>query len=314
MSRTARRQRVRGFTLIELMVGLLLGTIVISAAISFLITHMRSLEGSDIRENVVRNDRYIGALLRHDVQMAGIDIESSTEFGTVGAWPGSSGDTLFVLYVPYEPNPAPIHDIDPTEAQPPAGEGTCGERCIEVLFDTSEPIELEEGDLARLEVNGVRRLILANDVTVDSDELEVTFTAADTLLRQPAGLTGNLQVEIPGTFIQKLHSIIYYLDDQDRLIRAERLNMDGTPDGDIVAYGVDEFEVSVIFEDGDELERPNPYDSDNSNDYDDVITVKVRVTMRAERTDPRVNGGELLTKTSVWYISPRNLRYEKNRI
>jgi hypothetical protein len=178
----------------------------------------------------------------------------------------------------------------------------------------SEPVELREGDLARLEVNGVRRLIVVNDVTVDGFALEVSFTAADTLLRQPAGLTGNLQVEVPGTFIQKLHTIMFYVDDEDRLIRAGRLNMDGTPDGEIVAYGVDEFEISVVFEDGDELERPNPYDSDYTNDYDDVVAVKVRVMVRAERADPRVNGGELLTKVSVWYVSPRNLRYEKNRI
>jgi prepilin-type N-terminal cleavage/methylation domain-containing protein len=314
VNRTARSSRDRGFTLIELLVALMLGTVIITAAISFLITHMRSLEGSDIRENVVRNDRYIGALLRHDLQMAGIDIESSTEFGTVGAWPGSSGDTLFVLYVPYEPAPAPIHDIDPTQFQPPAGEGTCGERCIDVLYDMSQPTELKEGDLARLEVNGVRRLIVVNDVSVAGFALEVGFTAADTLLRQPAGLSGNLQVEVPGTFIQKLQAIMFYVDDQDRLIRANRLNMDGTPDGEIVAYCVDDFEISVVFDDGDELERPNPYDTDYSNDYDDVIAVKVRVTVRAERTDPRVNGGELLTKTSVWYVAPRNLRYEKNRI
>jgi prepilin-type N-terminal cleavage/methylation domain-containing protein len=314
VSPTAGRQAVQGFTLIELIVGLLLGTIVISAAIGFLITHMRSLEGNDIRENVARNNRYIGALLRHDVQMAGVDIHSSTEFGTVGSWPGATDDTLFVLYVPYEPNMAPLHDIDPTESQPPPGEGTCGPFCIEVLFDPSEPVELREGDLARLEVDGERRLILISDVEVDGFALDVTFTSADTLLHQPAGLVDNLQLELWGTYIQKLKPIIFWVDDQDRLLRADHLNMDGTPAGEIVAYGVEDFEVSVIFEDGDELSRPNPYDADNSNDYDDIVTVKVRATLRAERVDPRVNGGELLTKTSVWHISPRNLRYEKNRL
>ena len=173
---------------------------------------------------------------------------------------------------------------------------------------------LEEGDLARLEVNGVRRLIVVEDVTVGGWALQVSFSAADTVLRQPAGLTGNLQVEVPGTFIQKLHTIMFYVDDQDRLIRADRLNMDGSPDGEVVAYNLEEFDISVVFEDGDELEQPNPYDLDYTNDYDDIVAVKVRVTVRAERIDPRVNGGRLLRKTSVWYVSPRNLRYEKNRI
>jgi hypothetical protein len=90
--------------------------------------------------------------------------------------------------------------------------------------------------------------------------------------------------------------------------------MDGSPDGQVVAYGVEEFEVSVIFEDGDELDQPNPYDTDVSNDYDDIVIVKLRVTVKADRVDPRVNGGQLLRKTSMWRISPRNLRYQRNRL
>jgi prepilin-type N-terminal cleavage/methylation domain-containing protein len=304
----------RGFTLIELIIGLVLGAVIISAAISFLITHIRSLEGSDIRENVGRNDRFIGALLRRDVQLAGVDVRSSTEYGTVAVWPGSHGDTLILLYAPYEPDPAPVLDIHPASAPPPSDEGTCGQYCIEWYLGAPDTSTIQPGDLARIDVDMSRRLILINDVEVSGSFLRVRFTDADTLLRQPAGLQGfNLNHPF-GTIFQELRPIIYYLDDQERLIRAERLNMDGTPDGDVVAYGVEEFDVSLIFDDGDELEQPNPYDTDITNDYDDIVTVKVRVTVKADRADPRVNGGELLKKTSVWEISPRNLRYEKNRV
>lgn len=309
----ARRRRNEGFTLIELMIGLLLGTVILSAAIAFLITHMRSLEGSDIRENVARNDRYIGALLRRDLQLAGIDLESSTLYGSVGVWPGSTGDTLILLYVPYEPQGAPIHEVDPTESQPSPGRGTCGERCLEILYDPALPQDLEVGSLARLEVFGVRRLVLLNDFNVDGGQWEITWTNADTLLHQPAGLVGGLQVAVPGTLVQKVATVIYYLDDQERLIRAERLKMSGAPDGFIVAHGVQQFDIALIFADGDTLPKADPFDSDNSNDFDDVVGVKVTVTVRADRTDPRVNNGQLLTKTSEWRISPRNLRYEKNR-
>jgi hypothetical protein len=299
--------------LIELMIGLTLGTVILSAAITFLITHMRALEGSDIRENVARNDRYIGALLRRDVQMAGIDLESSTLYGSVSVWPGSTGDTLILLYVPYDPNAAPIHEVDPMESQPIPGRGTCGERCLEILYDPGEPQELGIGDLARIEVFGVRRLILLNDFNFAGGVWEITWTSADTLLHQPAGLTGGLQVAVPGTLVQKVAPIIYYLDDQQRLMRAERLKMNGSPDGHVVAFGVQQFDISLIFADGDTLPKADPFDSDNSNDFDDVVGVKVTVTVRANRTDVRVNDGELVTKTSEWRISPRNLRYEKNR-
>ena len=311
-----RRMSPRGFTLLELIITLLLGTIILGAAITFLITHIRSLEGSDIREEVSRNDRYIGALLRRDLQLTGVDIKSTTSFGTIAAWPGSVGDTLIVLYVPYEPEPAPAHEVDPgVFPEPPPGEGTCGDHCLDVLYDDSQPLELQVGDLARLEVEGVRRLIIVEDiVTKSSTQLEVTFTDADTLLRQPAGLVGNLRIAIPGTYIQKLVPIIFYLDDQSRLMRAQRLHMDGSPDGDVVAYGVERFDLSLIFADGDELPQPDPYDSDSSNDYDDIVGVKARVTVKAHRVDPRVNEGRLLRKSSEWRISPRNLRYEKNRV
>jgi hypothetical protein len=305
-----------GFTLIELLTALALGIFILSAAMGFLITHMRAIEGDDIRESVSRNTRYIAELLQRDVQMAGIDIKSSPSFGTVAVWPGSAGDTLMVLYVPVEPSPAPPHDIDVTAyPEPPAGEGTCGDRCLDLRKVDGDPLELTIGDLARLDVNGVRRLILTSSVTeTSSTQFELEFTDADTLLRQQAGLAGNFQIRIPGTYVQKLETILFYLDDQQRLLRARGLNTDGTPNGEVVAYGVQQFDVELKFADGDELAQANPVDSDNSNDYDDVVGVKVTYTVRAPRADPRVNHGELLTRTAEVRISPRNLRYEKNRM
>ena len=92
------------------------------------------------------------------------------------------------------------------------------------------------------------------------------------------------------------------------------MNTTGRPNGDILAYGVEEFDVKLIFQDGDELERADPKDSDDSNDYDDIVAVRVRAVLVADRTDVRVNQGKLLRSTHEWVISPRNLRYEKNRI
>jgi prepilin-type N-terminal cleavage/methylation domain-containing protein len=304
-----------GYTLIELLVAMVIGAVILAAAVGFLITHMRTLEGSDIRENVTRNSRYIGALLRHDLQAAGIEIESRVSFGTISVWPGPAGDTLLVLFVPYLPSPAPARPVDVTLSEPPAGEGTCGPRCIDVMKDPDEVFELEAGDLARLEVQGTRRLIIVSEVgMVHPGRMQVSFTEADTLLHQPAGLIDDLQLRIPGSFVQELKPTVFYLDDQERLMRAERLSLSGSPVGEVVAYGVEQFDVSVVFADGDEQPRPNPADTDVTNDYDDIVAVKVTVTVKADRTDPRVNNGELLRKTMEWRISPRNLRYEKNRM
>lgn len=306
----------RGFTLVELLIGMTLGLLVLGVAVAFLMTQLRTLEGSDIREDVTRNGRYVSVALRRDVQKAGILIESTTSFGTVAAWPGTNGDTLVVLRVPHLPAAAPPHNIDPpsgTDNPLPIG-GTCGERCIDIVKSSSGQLELEVGDLARLQVGASRRLILVEDISQNNDtSVAVSWTAADTLLRREAGLSGGLLLDRYNTYVQKLAATIYYMDDRGRLNRAVRLKPNGSPDGEVLAYGVESFEVEIVFADGDVLDQANPFDSDVSNDYDDIVGVRIQATLKADRVDPRVNQGQLVRKSYTWEISPRNLRYEKNR-
>jgi prepilin-type N-terminal cleavage/methylation domain-containing protein len=317
IERTATRKSGRtGYTIIELLMALTLGAIILSAAISLLISQLRTLQGGDIREDVARNARYIGISIRHDVQAAGTEISSTTMFGTTAVWPGTYGDTLMVLNVPYLPDPAPPHDIAPPPGanNPLDPGGTCGARCIDVYTDPEVPFDINIGDLARLQVAEERRLILIENVTeVDDSTMSLTWTEADSLLRQPAGLSEGLRLDRYGTYVQKLSPTVYYLDDKGNLRRAVRLNMDGSPDGWVLAFGVEEFDASLMFEDGDINEEAIPFDADDSNDYDDIVAVIIRATLRAEREDPRVNEGELLRRTFEWTVAPRNLRYEQNR-
>ncbi|UCF18381.1 MAG: prepilin-type N-terminal cleavage/methylation domain-containing protein [Gemmatimonadota bacterium] len=309
--------RVRGFTLIELLVALTLGVVILGAAIGYLLREMRTLTGGDIRQSVARNGRYVGVSLRHDLQRAGVGIKSTTSFGTAVVWPGSPGDTLVVLYVPYTPELAPAHPLVPpigaSNPLPPGG--TCGPRCVEVVKGASQPLELAVGDLARLQILETRRLILISDLVETSDtSVAITFNERPTILRQPAGLVGGLRLDLFGTFVQELTPVVYYLDENAQLLRAPRLDLNGSPDGDVLAYGVERFDVTLVFSDGDELERADPSDEDDSNDYDDIVAVRAVVTIRADRSDPRVNEGELFRRRYEWLISPRNLRYERNRI
>jgi len=302
--------------MMEILIALVMGTFVLAAAISFMLTQMRTLEGSEIRDDVARNARYISISLRRDVQTAGVDITSTTQFGTLAVWTGSPGDTLIMLHVPYLQDPAPPHDIAPPTGtnNPLDPGGTCGERCIDVLKNPATPLDLQIGDLARLQVAEERRLIIVADISETSDTtVAITWTEADTLLRQPAGLVGGLRLDRYGTYVQKLQPIIYYLDEDHQLIRAVRLNLDGTPDGWVLAFDVEQFDATLIFADSLELEEANPYDANNDNDYDDIVGVRIKAIVTADRVDPRVNHGQLIRKSFEWQISPRNLRYEKNR-
>ncbi len=307
----------RGFTFVELMVALTLGVVVLSAAIGYLLTELRTLTGSDLRHSLSRNGRYISVALRHDLHKAGVGIESTTTFGTVNTWVGNWGDTLVVVYVPYLPEPAPPHPLIPPSGggNPLAPGGTCGSRCLDLKKDGLKPLELGVGDLARLEVVSERRLVIIEDLTVTSDtSFQLRFTDAPTILGQPAGLSGGLLLDRFATYVQKLTPILYYLDGQGQLHRAERLNLNGSPDGDVLAYEVERFDVKLVFADGDELEGADVADSDATNDFDDIMAVRIRVDLKADRIDPRVNQGKLLRKSYEFNISPRNLRYEKLRL
>ena len=59
--------------------------------------------------------------------------------------------------------------------------------------------------------------------------------------------------------------------------------------------------------------RADANDGDATNDFDDILSIRIQARLAADRTDPRVNGGNLFTRDYSWRFSPRNLMYERNR-
>ncbi len=304
--------RRRGFTLIELIIALTLGAMVLAAAVAYMLRELRTLTGSEIRQSLARNTRYVGVTLQHDIQRAGTDIVSTSDMGSIDVWPGSVGDTLVILHVPYNPLMAPMHQLVPPfgtdETLPPGG--TCGALCIEVVRDATSPLELQEGDLARIQVRDTWRLILIESVAETSDtSVALTFANLPVLLRRAAGFSDGLLLDRHETYVQKVSPIAFYLDEEEQLRRAHRLNSSGSIAGDILAYDVEEFDARLVFADEGVAEQANPLDGDETNDFDDVVAVRVRVTIRADRVDPRFNRGEPLRRSHEWTVSPRNLRF-----
>jgi len=313
---TGRRLGIDAFSVIEMIITLSLGVLVLGAAVGLLLKEMRTLAGRDLREGIARNGRYVGVSLRHDLHRAGVDIESTVDLGTVDVWSGAYGDTLLILHVPFVPEPAPPHPlVPPPGTNNPLSGSTCGAYCVEVTYDTLKPLELAVGDLARLQIVNTRRLILVQDIRQVSDtSITVQYTQATSIMRQPAGLSGGVLLDRFGTYVQKLVPTVYYVDAQERLMRADGLNLNGSPRGEVLAYNVEQFDARLVFADGDVAEQANPVDGDDTNDFDDIVAVTVAVTLRADRVDPRVNAGAPLRRSYEWTISPRNLRYEKERL
>jgi prepilin-type N-terminal cleavage/methylation domain-containing protein len=300
----------RGFTLIELLLSVVLSVVVMGASLSFAIATFRGTEANRLREEVYRNARFIGMSLERDIQTTGVGIASGIRFGTLNTY----NDTLVVLHVPWLPTNA-----FPYEINPPAGVdnplppgGTCGATCIDLNKGPANSFDLQPGDIARLQINAERRVILVTDVRDMGNAVQLTFSAGPTLLNSEAALSGGVQLDRFSTVVQKLQPIIYFVENEV-LYRSVQL----TPAGDLIAsplaYGVKSWETKMLFLDLDEADQGNPYDSDNTNDFDDILGTRITATLGTNRPDIRVADGEIFTRNYEWKLLPRNLMYERNR-
>ncbi len=305
-------QEQRGFTLIELLISLVAGLVVLTASMSFAVTTMRSVGGNEIREDVQRNARFIGLSLERDVQFTGVGIASLPWWGSLAVY----SDTIAVLSVPFDPDEALIHNLIPGAGatDPMPSGGTCGARCLN-LNKVNGKYDLKAGDLARLQIQGERRLIVVQSVQPGggSGDFRLNFTSDAALFGYPAGLTGDVRLTTTGTIVQKLSHVLYYVNDKQQLVRSDQFDASGVPQEAILADGVQSWEVTLIFTDGDEADAANSNDTDGTNDYDDIVSVRILATLAADDPDPRVNKGVLYTRNYEWMFAPRNLTYERNR-
>lgn len=296
-----------GFTLVELLISLTVGLVLVAASLSFAISTFRGAEGNKLREEVYRNARFINMSLQRDVQSAGVGIESSVNFGTVSTF----GDTLVILSVPWEPTPAPAYTIN-TASTPAPGTGTCGPLCIG--FDKSGgTFDLAPGDLARLQVNQERRLLLITAVRDVGTTFQITFLGGTTFLNYASAFAGSLQLDPVTTTVQKLRPIIYFEGGDSVLYRAQSFDNTGAMIAAPMAYGVVAWDAQLVFTDLDVADAANISDGDVTNDFDDLLGVRIRTTLSTNRADLRVNEGQLFTRDYEWRIMPRNLMYERNR-
>jgi prepilin-type N-terminal cleavage/methylation domain-containing protein len=301
----------RGFTVVELVIALAMGLVILASASAFAVITWRHSAEMQMREGVSRNARFVGMVLERDLQHTGVAFSSMANFGSLAA----RNDTLAVLSVPFEPLEAPPYRLNPPVGSDPIlpPGGTCGARCLDLLSpQPGDPVELKAGDLARLQVDGVRRLILIQTVSPVAGGAVITFAPAAELMLRPASLSGGLLLRSTGTFVQKLTPIVYWLE-SGTLMRAESFNPDGTLHGHVIAEGVVEWEVRLIFIDGRELPEADPFDADPANNYDDIVGVRIRMVLESERNDPRVRHGEPVRREHEWWFAPRNLAYERNR-
>lgn len=303
-----------GFTLIELLVSMVLGVIILAVSANFATATLRSSRGIDMRDGLNRDARFVGLAISRDVQDAGVAFESTQTFGSVA----TRGDTVVAISVPFIPNVAEVYSMvvpaDTTDPLPPGG--TCGATCIDVVDPNVVPFQLSVGDVALLQVQNERRLIVLTNVASGGPGVRrLTFSNADSLFVYPAGLTGGLRLTRNGVAVQRLSVTAWYHNTLgNTLVRADGFAPDGTLRTSITARGVQNFTTRLQFTNGAEQGQANGFDPDTTNDYDRIVSVVVRARLRVERVDRSVNGGAPMWRNYEWRITPRNLMFERNRM
>jgi prepilin-type N-terminal cleavage/methylation domain-containing protein len=311
-SRSSALRARRGFTLAELLISMTVALVVLTAGTGFALHSWKARRSWTVRETVDRNARFVGLSLARDVQEAGVAIESTPVFGTLGSFQ----DTLSIISVPFAPNEAPVYPIyDDGGANPtyPPG-GNCGTYCIE-LMKVSGTYQLQAGDLVRLQVGSTRRLLFLTNVANQSGtRFRIEFLNVDRFIGREAGLDSILLTR-SGTTVQKLNAVLYWRDPATKtLYRSQSFDAAGQPIGQPMAESVEDWETSLLFTNGTEHPGYDGLDADTTNDGQDIIGAKVRARLKTDRIDPTVNNGAPVYRWYEWRVAPRNLLYEKNRM
>lgn len=306
--RTARGLRA-GLTLIELMIAMVMGLLVVSAATGFALSTTRQLLKNEGREDYTRKARFVGMAFRRDVGEAGVSMASNPGFGAVNV----TGDTLIFLSRLWNPTEVPAYTVvwDTLSWVPIPDEGPCASNCVTLRKSPANTnVNLVPGDLALLTVGAARRLLLITAVTqgAAADSATVTFLNVDTLLAFPSNMTGLTLA--PNSTIYKLQSVIYYRDaGTNSLLRASNMTVAGALNGQVVATDVTAWEAGVIFEDGTSGDLLDPATAGRA--FTNINAAWARAEIGTDRNDPRDNTP--LRRTYEWRAVPRNLIFERNR-
>lgn len=296
-----------GFTLVELMIAMIVGLVVLAAATAVVASTWRGVAGGRMREGLERNARFINEALNRDLSETGVGIASSVQFGSLSV----RNDTIVILSVPYVGGtPAAPHTFQYGGAPLAAATGSCGTYCVDV--DTVG-WDLATNDVALLQANNERRLIQVTNVTLSGAIASVTFRPDTVMLQHEGAYARALTLPNNGVAVTKMQFVTYWVENGN-LMRAQAMNGDGTPNGQLIATGVDSIRVRLVFSDGSEATTANPLDGSGDNDWDDILAVRVLAWLQSDPTDLRVNNGQPVTRAYGWWFAPRNLRYEKNRL
>jgi hypothetical protein len=118
-----------------------------------------------------------------------------------------------------------------------------------------------------------------------------------------------------GAAAMRAAAVVYFVDKSNasnpRLMRASEYT-NGAWVGVPMADNVSDLQVTLAFRNGTTGMVADATDANADNDYDDINTVQVDLSVAARRIDKDLNAGKLVTRTYSLSVTPRNQIYTRN--
>ena len=285
----------KGFSLVEMMIGLTITMIVVGAFINLFINQSKSYNSESLREDMYLTGRIALDEVQREAMNAGTGLPGL--FASVQVRNGGAvePDTITCLYVPqtnlnikFAAAPLPV----------------AGANSLKLSSD-SDIDSLAEGD----------QLMIYDESSFNIIEITSLNAASQTIVFvTPVGVnspSGLAKAYVPaGTVITRVTLMSITVDKSDPDHPTLTKFRGGTSLGE-VAYDIENLQATIIFADGDTASVANDADGDNTNDSMDLRALEVTLKARSSRPDPRYseNADHYYRQEFTSTIAPRNIIY-----
>jgi len=286
--------RNKGFSLVELLIGMTITMIVVGAFINLIINQSNAYNDESLRQEMFLTGRVALDEIQREAMNAGTGLPGL--FSSVQVMDGSAGepDTVTFIYIP------PVDITLKLEKSPaPAAQNFS-------LTDDSDINELVVGD----------HLIIWDETEFNIIEITNVFPNNPKVVfvppvgvNTPAGLAHAYDPATTHIARVAVYSITVDNDtDPDHPFLTKFRG--GYPVGTI-AYDIEDLQVTIIFADGDTASVANDTDADDTNDAMDLRGVLATVTARSSRPveDYQLSADHYYRQEFTSTVSPRNIIY-----
>jgi len=285
----------KGFSLVEMLIGMTITMVVVGAFINLLINQNKSYSSESLRQEMNITGRVAMDEIQREAMNAGTGLPGL--FPSIQIRDGGSSlpDTITFIYVPQT-------NIFLEFATSPKPNASANSMKFSAASDDDSVVI---GD----------HLIIYDESSFNIIEITSINTSSHTaVFVPPAGVNspaGLAKAYDPATAVITRVSVTSMTVDKSDTAHPKLIKFKGSNVLGSIAYDIENLQVLIHFEDGDTASIADTTDGDTTNDPMDLDAVEVTVTARSSRADTERNqeGDHFWRQEFTSMVAPRNLIY-----